>query len=135
MKQQRVLFVLLASVCVLLMACSARDKPRPSVENSAYFYPFDEPPIVTEFVTPDYPDEARSRGLEGTVRIKVLVGLDGVVEEAIVHGSTHPMFDAPALAAAQSFRFKPAMYKGAVTKSYVVVPVYFQFDARNSEEE
>lgn len=61
---------------------------------------------------PTYPDDARASGVEGDVRLELVVGLEGVVENARVIQSANASLDKAALAAARSYRFDPAKKSG-----------------------
>ena len=90
------------------------------------FLAFDTPPVLTNFVSPTYPLEAKTQGLEGTVNVKILVGLKGTVERVEVIRSTNSVFDEAALEAARQFRFRPAELRGKATEAHVVVPIEFR---------
>lgn len=61
---------------------------------------------------PTYPDAARADGVEGEVRLELVVGTSGLVESArVVHGVGHGL-DESALRAARDFRFAPASMGG-----------------------
>jgi len=94
----------------------------------AEFYRFDEPPVLTEFVSPEYPEAARASGLEGSVMVRVLVDTDGRVRELKVLKSSDPVFEPAALAAASRWVFKPAKWQHKATRSFVAVPVQFALD-------
>jgi protein TonB len=72
---------------------------------------YDEPPLATHRPEPQYPDIARSGGIEGVVRLEVVVDRDGAVRSARVlePGS---LFDDAALKAARQWRFRPATVNG-----------------------
>jgi protein TonB len=68
-------------------------------------------------VAPAYPVSARADGVEGDVRLELVVGLSGAVESArVVRGVGHGL-DEAALRAVEQFRFAPA------TKGGRAVPV------------
>lgn len=91
------------------------------------FEPFDTPPSILDHVTPVYPEEARKQGLEETVRVKVVVGVDGLVESAEVLESTGaPILDESALEAAKNYRFNPATREGVPVRCAVVLPVHYR---------
>ena len=96
------------------------------VEGTPMSMAFDTPPVLTHFVSPTYPTEAKTQGLEGTVSVKVLVGRDGAVEDATVVRSTNSVFDDAAIEAARQFRIRPAELRGKTTKAHVLVPVEFR---------
>jgi protein TonB len=74
------------------------------------YVPHDVEPEIMREVDPVYPDLAREAGIEGVVRVLMLVGLDGRIERAVVapHGSV-PLLDEAALAAARASLFSPAL--------------------------
>ena len=80
----------------------------------------DEMPALVRAVEPRYPDLAREAGVEGTVTVQILVGLDGRVIRAIIapHGSI-PMLDEAALEAARASVFTPALANGKPVKVWV----------------
>lgn len=80
----------------------------------------DEMPAQIRCKEPVYPDLARSAGVEGTVVVRMLVGLTGKVERAIIapKGSV-PMLDQAALDAALTCVFTPALTNGHPVKVWV----------------
>jgi protein TonB len=59
-------------------------------------------------LAPSYPDAARAEGIEGDVRLELVVGVSGAVESArVVRGVGHGL-DEAALRAVRQFRFAPA---------------------------
>ena len=67
-----------------------------------------------------YPDLAREAGVEGVVRVLMLVGLDGRVQRAIIApGGSIPMLDEAALAASRQCVFTPALANGHPVKVWV----------------
>lgn len=85
----------------------------------------DELPAVVMRVAPEYPSLARDAGVEGTVVLWALVGLDGNVEDVRVHKSI-PMLDGAALEAVQQWRFTPALANKHAVRVWVAVPVRFR---------
>jgi protein TonB len=80
----------------------------------------DEFPNLVRCAEPRYPDMAREAGVEGTVRVLVLVGLDGRVRRAVVApGGSVPMLDDAALEAARSCVFTPALTNRHPVKVWV----------------
>jgi protein TonB len=80
----------------------------------------DELPALVRKVEPRYPDLAREAGIEGTVTVQILVGLDGRVLRAIIapRGSVL-MLDEAALEAARASVFTPALANGKPVKVWV----------------
>lgn len=78
---------------------------------------------------PGYPETARIRGSEGTVRLRAVVGSGGLVEAVrVVASSGSADLDAAAVEAVRGWRFAPAVDRltGRPVSSYVVVPVVFK---------
>lgn len=67
------------------------------------------PPRLIAGAVPDYPDGLRRQGIEGAVRVRVVVGSDGSVESATVASSSgYAEMDAAAVAAVYRYRFSAA---------------------------
>ncbi|MFP4281442.1 MAG: TonB family protein [Verrucomicrobiota bacterium] len=80
-------------------------------------------PTLSNSVLPDYPLEARAKGLEGTVMLELLVDASG---EILAVGSTSDVdacLKAAALAAAQEWTFDPRV--GTDQPMIVRVPIKF----------
>lgn len=76
---------------------------------------------------PPYPEIARRRGYEGTVRLKVEVLASGEVGRIWVKESSgYEVLDRSALKTVQDWRFIPARFGGIPVKSTVIIPVTFQ---------
>lgn len=85
------------------------------------------PPGVLAQVLPQYPRQARSRGIEGLVLVRVIIGTDGRVEpEHTQVIRSIPALDAAAVAAVSQWRFSPAIgLHGRPVRVIVEVPVQF----------
>ncbi|MFM2409481.1 MAG: hypothetical protein RL481_309 [Pseudomonadota bacterium] len=78
---------------------------------------------------PSYPSALLVREIEGSATIRVLVGTDGRVREALVVSATHPDFGkAAARQALKAWRFKPATRDGSPVEDWVTIPVTFQIN-------
>ncbi len=66
------------------------------------------PPRLTEFVEATYPPQARQRGLEATVTLRLTIDATGRVTRAEVVEPTGRAFDEAARQAVLQFRFEPA---------------------------
>ena len=76
---------------------------------------------------PPYPEIARRRGYEGTVRLEVEVSASGGVEQVRVQKSSgYETLDRSALETVKEWRFIPARFGGMPVKSTVIVPVTFK---------
>ena len=132
-----ILAVAIFAISVVAISCgeSSTSEQTAAIEietlpqgDSGDFYPFDEPPVLTSYEAPPYPEVAREKGLEGSVMVKITVGVDGTVEDALIRESTDPIFEESALEAAMLSQFKPAKLEGELTKSRVAIPYQFRLD-------
>jgi TonB family protein len=80
-------------------------------------------PIYT--VKGEYPDIARQAGVEGTVVVQALVGLDGRVRDTRIVRSI-PMLNGAAQEAVRQWRFKPAATGGGPVATWVSIPISFR---------
>jgi periplasmic protein TonB len=81
-----------------------------------------EPVPLTEIKDP-YPDEARKAEVEGTVRLKVTLSPEGVVENVVVINGPGYGLNEAALSALKRFKFKPAT-KGGQPVGYTFIYNY-----------
>ena len=64
--------------------------------------------VIDRLVRPEYPDEARDRGIEGVVELLALVDTTGAVRQVqIVGGTREPLLEAAAARAALACRYRP----------------------------
>ncbi|MCU0757135.1 MAG: energy transducer TonB [Xanthomonadales bacterium] len=77
---------------------------------------------------PIYPIQAMRRGIEGTVIVQVLVGVDGRVIDTRLQQKVHPLLDRAALQAVQNWQFRPASRNGVAYPDWASVPVRFVLD-------
>ena len=83
-------------------------------------------PRVIEGIRPDYPENARIKGWEGTVKLQILVNTEGRVEEVrIMASSGYNELDQAAQRAVRSWRFSPALQKGSPVAAWATLPVVF----------
>jgi protein TonB len=103
--------------------------PPPTGGEAGVFLAFDEPPVLTYFEKPVYPDLAREAGIEGTVRVKVLVAEDGkVLAASVISSDVTPAMEKAALDAARKCRFSPAKQRTTPVKANVMVPFVFHLN-------
>lgn len=69
------------------------------------------PPVLRDWVQPEYPRALRNEEAEGVVKVEFVVEADGSVSRAKIKESAHPGFNDPALAAVAQWKFKPAVEK------------------------
>jgi protein TonB len=86
-------------------------------------------PVLVRSIQVAYPSAARSLGQEGTVRVLVEIGTDGVViSDEVYSSSGHRMLDSAALDAVKKARFLPALKNGRPVVARILVPVRFRLD-------
>jgi protein TonB len=77
---------------------------------------------------PPYPAAARRMGMEGVVRLEVIVAPDGRVREVrVLRSSGHAMLDEAAVSTVRrQWRFVPARREGVPVESRAEVPIRFR---------
>ena len=86
----------------------------------------DQKPRAVVQTPPAYPAELRGKKMEGVVQVAFVVSATGQVTKARVERSSHPAFEAPALAAIRQWRFEPAVKGGVRVQCRMRVPIRFQ---------
>ncbi len=84
--------------------------------------------VAPELISIDpvaYPDDARERGSQGIVLVRVLVGENGRVIDTRIIQSVDPSIDRAAIAAAKTAVFKPATSHGKPVAVWMVIPLEF----------
>jgi protein TonB len=66
------------------------------------------PPLLLSRVMPDYPRQARLRGVEGLVLLEAILDLEGRIEDEIKVLQSVPLLDDAAMDALRRWRFRPA---------------------------
>jgi periplasmic protein TonB len=85
-----------------------------------------EPPALVRRVSPEYPEPARRREVEGLVLLEAILDRDGRVEPAVKVLRSIPMLDADAIAAVRQWRFRPARdRRGDPVRVVVEIPIRF----------
>ena len=73
-----------------------------------------------------YPEEALRKGIEGTSFIGYTIGFDGVLRDAYVWKSAHPLLDEEALRVVRLMKqWQPAMKDGLPMEFKKVTPIKF----------
>jgi TonB family protein len=75
-------------------------------------------------VPPEYPKEARKKGISGTVRLHVIVAKDGSIKQLEVV-SGHPLLQQAALDAVRQWRYQPTLLNGAPVEVDTTIDVIF----------
>lgn len=75
---------------------------------------------------PQYPTQAIRLRQEGTVQLKVLVGVDGnPLEIRVMDSSGYRRLDQAAIAAARQWKFNPAKQNGVPRQGWAIIPIEF----------
>ncbi|MCX7054408.1 MAG: energy transducer TonB [Proteobacteria bacterium] len=81
---------------------------------------------LLEMKPPVYPPRCLRLGIEGTVRLRVLVGEDGRPQDATIGTSSGDAgLDQAALDAVRTWRFEPAKRDGVPLRAWCIVPITF----------
>lgn len=92
------------------------------------FLVYDSMPLVLVRIAPEYPQLARSMGIEGVVLCELTIGTEGRVEEVAVLNSTAEMLNKYAVAALRQWVFQPAEQSGNPVRVTIVVPCRFSLE-------
>ena len=100
------------------------DPPKP------IFHKAERDPRFARNFQPDYPAGLLQKEIEGSVKIKVLIGADGRVRQAIVLSASHPDFGkATERQALREWRFKPATRDGVAVEDWQTLTVTFTINS------
>ena len=83
-------------------------------------------PKVTKKVEPKYTEKARHAKIEGTVTLRVTVGVDGKATDMQVRKSLDPGLDQEAIKAVQQWRFQPGQKDGKPVPVLANIEVNFR---------
>jgi periplasmic protein TonB len=87
-------------------------------------------PAIIRNPPPPYPQEARRRGWEGVVSLRVGITREGrVADVAISQSSGHAVLDESARRTVQRWRFTPARRLGVPVATTIALPVRFELSA------
>jgi len=78
------------------------------------------------YLSIDYPEEARRRGIQGRVVLDFVVNTEGHTQDVRVLKSLHPLCDSSAVAALKQTRFVPGKRDGEAIPVRMRLPVRFQ---------
>lgn len=93
------------------------------------FIAVDVMPEMIYQASPEYPAEAKAKGVEGKVTVSLRVETDGTVSSPKVTSSSgSSLLDQAALKAAGNYRFKPAQQDGKPVAVWVSFVVVFKLD-------
>lgn len=87
-----------------------------------------ELPSADRKVQPEYPKDARRRGIQGRVTLQVVVLSSGYVVWPAVLASKHPEFNESALRAVSLWRYRPATENGKPVSIYFTILFTWKLD-------
>jgi TonB family protein len=92
------------------------------------FTDVDQMPVPIKTATPEYPEAARKAGIQGTVWVNLLVGVDGKVKDVkvIKMNDGSPEIQQSALDAAKKYTFKPALKANKPVEVWATLPFNFK---------
>jgi len=92
-------------------------------------YELDQPPQAVVKIPPPYPHQARERGVEGAVQVKLLVHQDGTVGQVfIVDARPQGLFEDSVKKSLQQWRFNPGKIDGKTVTAWVVTTIHFDLN-------
>ncbi len=112
-------------ICLILLSCLIAQEQTDSADELP---PLESMPVQENFVNAEYPQELQDSGIEGTVRLQMLVNESGTVEDVEVIGSLHPTLDSLAKIAIMQFTFTPAMAGGSPVAVYIEYEYHFSVE-------
>jgi periplasmic protein TonB len=78
---------------------------------------------------PQFPTKARQRGITGYVKLNILIGTTGAVEKVkVLEAQPQGIFEEPALAAVQAWRFDPPRYQGEAVRMWFQQTLKFELN-------
>jgi protein TonB len=89
-------------------------------------------PVALNQPTPRYTSEAMINHLQGTVRMKVLVGADGLVKQVRITRGLPDGLDEQAIQTAYRMRFRPAMAGNRTIAAWTTVQIEFRLPKTNT---
>jgi len=120
--------LLLATVClgVLMPICAQQAKhPAPKRITRIRLTGPQAHKLIKSEIPPTYPDDASKKRIQGTVRLHIIIGMNGLVNEInIVSGK--PPLEAAAVDAVRQWQYHISSYQGHAVEVETVVDIVFK---------
>ncbi len=123
--------ILLTFVLAFVFAGCSNNKIEENNNNDQYTAKLDKLPnpiggLQALMKKINYPEEARKKGVEGKVILKVFIDENGNVVKANVLKGIDNGCDKEAVRAVKETKFTPGIKDGKAVKSYIIIPVLFE---------
>lgn len=120
--------VILMLSCGVIAAQEKSDNSAQSADNDTVYEPGNDltPPKGVYTPNPEYSEKARKKKISGTVVVELVVTADGKVRDVKVTKSLEPSLDQQAIAAVQTWKFKPATKDGKPVAVHIHAEVTFR---------
>ncbi|MXY07783.1 MAG: energy transducer TonB [Rhodothermaceae bacterium] len=82
--------------------------------------------IGAYYILIEYPEEAISQGIEGSLSLIFTVNRDGTTSDILVERSLHALLDSAAVQALRRTRFIPGRHQGETARVRMRLPIRFQ---------
>lgn len=79
-------------------------------------------------VDPDYPEDVRSRGIEGNVVLRAVISMEGTILSLTSVSSPDPALTEAALKAVREWRYEPSLMNGEPIETATAITVNFQLE-------
>jgi TonB family protein len=79
-------------------------------------------------VNPEYPEDARSRGIQGDVVLRAVVSLKGAVLSLTAISSPDPQLAEAAIRAVKEWRYQPSLLNGEPVETITKIAVNFRLE-------
>jgi TonB family protein len=77
---------------------------------------------------PEYPDDAKSRGVEGDVVLLAVISKEGAVLSLTSVASPDPQLSGAAMKAVKQWRYQPSLLNGEPVETATAITVNFQLE-------
>jgi protein TonB len=84
---------------------------------------------IVKMVRPEYPDQAKDAGIEGTVLLRAVVGKDGsLLNLGVLNSNVDAMLAKAAMDAVSQWRYQPTLLNGQPVEVITTITVNFRLE-------
>jgi TonB family protein len=122
------LFLFLSTHCTLTITDTEQLPDNDGVYNfiAVEKEPYIDLKVLQKIAEGIYPEEAKKRGIEGKVNVRVLVSKSGYPIKYIVESTDSDVLTPAAVTVVMSVKYEPAIQKGKPIDCWVSIPVVFR---------